>query len=69
MNKSEIAVWKNYASTILLLILILVALFAFLPTGKLTTKGLPALNIVNGITMIIIGLLAGLLRKVHYSLL
>lgn len=61
MNKSDISALKNYAPTILLLVILLIAFLVLLPTGKSTSKGLPALNIVNGITLIIIGLFAGLL--------
>jgi len=61
MNKFYLSAWKNYAPTILLLVILLMAFVVFLPTGKLTTKGLPELNIVGGMTLIIIGLLAGLL--------
>lgn len=61
MKKFYLSAWKNNAPTILLLVILLIAFLLFLPTGKLTTKGPPALHIVNGITLIIIGLLAGLL--------
>lgn len=61
MKKFYLSAWKNNAPTILLLVILLIAFLVFLPTGKLTTKVPPALHIVNGITLIIIGLLAGLL--------
>lgn len=61
MNKFYVSAWKNYIPTMLLLVILFIAFMVFLPTGKLTTKGLPVLTIVNGITLIIIGLLAGLL--------
>ncbi len=61
MNKSDVSVWKNYAPTILLLVILLIAFLVFLPTGKLTANNLPALNIANGILLVLIGLLAGLL--------
>lgn len=59
MNKSDVSGWKNYAPIILLLVILLIAFLVFLTTGKLTTKDLPALHIVNGVILVLIGLLAG----------
>jgi hypothetical protein len=61
MKKFYLSAWKNYAPTILLLAILLVAFLVFFPTERLNTEALPELNIVGGITLIIIGLVAGLL--------
>jgi hypothetical protein len=61
MNTFHRSLWKNYISTFILLVIILIVFLVVLPTGKLTSQGLPALNILNGIALIIIGLFAGLL--------